>query len=113
MWALIAGVGIGVVLAVVAGRMIAGRRQPPGQRAAGRQDVRPTLAQTQTRPIGIMDHSTGEAYGRLLRASRGDRALAEQWIQAEQFRHPGLGREAAIEQVAARLQAQRKGPAGG
>ena len=72
-------------------------------------DSRIYAAHTQSRPLEPLEHSTGHAFGLLLKAARGDRSVVEKWIVSEQHQTvPPLSREGAIEQLAQRLQASRR-----
>ncbi|NWK77530.1 hypothetical protein [Aquitalea sp. LB_tupeE] len=72
-------------------------------------DSRIYAAHTQSRPLEPLEHSTGQAFGLLLKAARGDRAQVEKWITAAQQQSmPPLDRDRAIAELAQRLQASRR-----
>lgn len=82
-----------------------------GKRKKNQQaaDSRIYAAHTQSRPLEPLEHSTGHAFGLLLKAARGDRSVVEKWITSEQHQNvPPLSREGAIEQLARRLQTSRR-----
>lgn len=72
-------------------------------------DSRIYAAHTQSRPVEPLEHSTGQAFGLLLKAARGDRSQVEKWISATQQQSmPPLDRDRAIAELAQRLQASRR-----
>ena len=93
------------IAAIVAWGLQSGKRKKNQQVA----DSRIYAAHTQSRPLEPLEHSTGHAFGLLLKAARGDRSVVEKWITSEQHQNvPPLTREGAIEQLARRLQASRR-----
>ncbi len=93
------------IVLVLAWSIQSGRRKKTQQMA----DSRIYAAHTQSRPLEPLEHSTGRAFGLLLKAARGDRSVVEKWITSEQHQHgQPLSREGAIEQLARRLQASRR-----
>ena len=94
-----------VIAAIVAWSLKSGKRK--NNKVA--DDSRIYAAHTQSRPLEPLEHSTGHAFGLLLKAARGDRSVVEKWIMAEQHQNvPPISRDGAIEQLAKRLQASRR-----
>ncbi|MBA4709825.1 hypothetical protein [Aquitalea aquatica] len=94
-----------VIAAIVAWSLKSGKRN----NRKGADDSRIYAAHTQSRPLEPLEHSTGHAFGLLLKAARGDRSVVEKWIMAEQHQNiPPISRDGAIEQLAQRLQASRR-----
>lgn len=95
---------LAIVVLIVWSRQ-SGRRK----RQQDAADSRIYAAHTQSRPLEPLEHSTGQAFGLLLKAARGDRSVVEKWINSEQQQnYPPITRDEAIEQLAQRLQATRR-----
>lgn len=95
---------IGVCLAVTAGWAVSSYRKRHGARAG-----QASLIQTQARAVHLQEHSTGTAYGLLLKAAHGDRSQVEKWVSVEQYRGQSpVSRDEAIELLARRLQSAKQ-----
>ena len=79
-------------------------RRAPHQVKRTRAEDKVYALNTQIRAVEPPEHSTGMAFGVLLKAARGDRAAVEKWIVAEQYRgNVPVSRDEAIELLARRL----------
>ncbi|KMN37546.1 MULTISPECIES: hypothetical protein [Chromobacterium] len=92
----------GCLLALLAWVLYSRRGPRPEKRARAEDKV--YALNTQIRSVEPPEHTTGVAFGVLLKAARGDRAAVEKWIVAEQYRGSvPVSREEAIELLARRL----------
>ncbi|MCP1288643.1 MULTISPECIES: hypothetical protein [Chromobacterium] len=94
---------VGACLLALLGWIVYSRRAPR-QVTRTRAEDKVYALNTQIRSVEPPEHSTGAAFGVLLKAARGDRAAVEKWIVAEQYRGSvPVSREEAIELLARRL----------
>ncbi|HJV07341.1 hypothetical protein [Paludibacterium denitrificans] len=97
---------IAVSLIALVGWIVLSQRQQ--KQALTVIDSRIYAMHTQGKAIEPLEHSTGQSFGKLLRAARGDRSAVEKWITAEQYRGAQpLTRDEAIDLLAHRLDASR------